>query len=72
MPSDSAAENTTNLPMKPDVSGMPASASSRNVNTAATSGERFARPAHCDRCVASPSASRTSEITPNAATVVKP
>ena len=60
MPSPSAAENTANLAVKPLVSGIPASASSRNAITPATTGERFANPAHCERWVASPSASRTS------------
>ena len=72
IPSDRAAENTTNLPTNPLVNGMPARANSKNVNTAASSGDRFASPAQADRWVASPPPSRTSEMTPNAANVVKP
>ena len=44
----------------------------RTVVVPATIGDRFARPAHCDRCVASPSELRTSDTMPNAAIVVKP
>ena len=40
--------------------------------TAAVIGDREAIPAHCDRCVASPSPSRTSVMTPNAPSVVSP
>ena len=52
--------------------GAPTTGKVESANTAATSGERLARPAHCDRWVASPSASRTRLITPNVASVVKP
>ena len=72
IPSPSAAENTANLAVKPLVSGMPARPSSRNVITPATTGDRFASPAHCERWVASPSASRTRLITPKIASVLKP
>ena len=54
------------------VSGIPAKASRNNVKTPASSGERRARPAHCDRCVASPALSRTSVTTAKAPMVVKP
>ena len=67
-----AAPNTANLAMKPLVSGMPAKASRRKVKTPANSGERRPSPAQRDRCVASPSASRTSVISANAAITVKP
>ena len=67
-----AARNTKNLPVNPDVSGMPAIDSNRIVITTATTGLLRASPDHCDRCVASPSASRTSISRPNAASVVKP
>ena len=53
------AVKTANLPVKPLVSGMPAKASRNSAKALATSGERFPRPAHCDRCVASPVESRT-------------
>ena len=42
------------------------------VITAATIGLFRASPDHCDRCVASPSASRTTISSPNAASVAKP
>ena len=72
MPSARAAANTANLAVKPLVSGIPARASMRNVTAAATTGARFPRPAQADRCVASPSGPRTSDTSPNSATVVKP
>ena len=72
MPSPMPAANTANFAVKPLVSGMPARASRRNAMIPAVSGERLPRPAHCDRCVASPSAVRTRLITPNTASVVKP
>ena len=71
-PFATAAENTANLPVKPEVSGIPAKASRKNVKTAASTGERRASPAHCDRCVASPALSRTRVTTANAPIVVKP
>ena len=42
-PTPKAAWNTANLLVNPLVSGMPAKASSRNVNTPATSGARLAQ-----------------------------
>ena len=39
---------TTNLLVKPLVSGIPARASMRNVTAAATTGARFPRPAHAE------------------------
>ena len=67
-----AARNTANFPVKPAVSGMPASASRNRLMTAAVSGDRDASPAHCDRCVASPSPSRTRVRTAKAPIVVSP
>ena len=59
--------------MKPLVSGMPASANSRNANVAGDERAALARgPAHCARWVASPLLSRTSVTTAKAAMVVKP
>lgn len=58
--------------MNPLVAGMPARASSRKVNTPATSGERLASPAQSERLVASPSEVRTRLTTPKTASVVKP
>ena len=70
-PPSAAALNTANFPAKPEVSGMPAKASRKTANTAATSGERRPSPAHLDRCVASPPASRTRVTTANAPIVTK-
>ena len=67
-----AARNTANFPVNPAVSGIPASASRKRLMIAAVSGDREARPAHWDRCVASPSPSRTSVRTANAPIVVSP
>ncbi len=50
---------------------MPAKASRNTANTAATRGDRRPSPAHLDRCVASPPASRTSVTTANAPIVTK-
>ncbi len=70
-PPAAAALNTANFPAKPEVSGIPAKASRKTAKTAATSGERRPRPAHFDRCVASPPASRTSVTTAKAPIVTK-
>ena len=51
---------------------MPAMDISRIVITTATTGLLRASPDHCDRWVASPSASRTTISNPNAASVVNP
>jgi hypothetical protein len=71
-PAETAAENTANFPANPEVSGMPAKASSSSANAPPTTGERRPRPAHCDRWVASCPPSRTKEMIANAASVEKP
>ena len=67
-----AAWKTANFPVKPLVSGMPANASRNSAKMPATSGDRRPRPAHRDRWLASPPASRTRVTTANAPTVVNP
>ena len=67
-----AAWKTANFPVKPLVSGIPANASRNSAKIPATTGDRRPRPAHRDRCPASPPGSRTRVITANAPTVVKP
>ena len=67
-----AARKTANLPVKPAVRGMPASASRNRLMTAAVNGDRDASPAHWDRCDASPSPSRTRVRTAKTPIVVIP
>ena len=64
--------NTAHFPAKPAVSGMPAMLSRKNANTPATMGASLPSPAHRDRWVASPPASRTTVTTANAPMVMKP
>ena len=58
--------------MKPAVSGMPAMLSRKNAKMPATIGDSLPSPAHRDRWVASPPASRTMETIANAPSVMKP
>jgi hypothetical protein len=67
-----AARNTANLAVNPLVSGTPAKAARKKVNTTAVTGDRLASPAHWERWVASPAASRTRVTTANAPMVEKP
>ena len=67
-----AAWKTANFPVNPDVSGMPANVSRNSAKTPATSGDRLPSPAQRDRWSASPPVSRTSVITANAPTVLRP
>ena len=71
-PADSATSKTAHLPMKPEVSGMPAIASRKNAKTPATSGASLPSPAHRLSAVASPPESRTMVTTAKAPTVAKP
>ena len=71
-PAATAGAKAAYFAVKPEVSGMPAKASSRNENVAANTGWLRPRPAHCDRCEASEPPWRTMATSPNAATVAKP
>ena len=72
VPEATAGANAAYFAVKPEVSGMPAKARSRNEKTPATTGWRRPRPAHCERCEASEPPWRTIAMMPNAATVAKP
>ena len=67
-----AASKIANFPVKPLVRGIPANASRNSENAAAVNGARFPRPAHRDRWVASPLASRTIVTMAKAPIVANP
>jgi hypothetical protein len=67
-----AGEKAAYLAVKPEVSGMPAKASSRKPKTPATTGWLRPSPAHWDRCEASEPPWRTIETTAKAEMVAKP
>ncbi len=67
-----ATSKTAHLPMKPEVSGMPARPSMNSANTPATSGECLPMPAQRARALCSPAASRTSETTAKAPSAETP
>ena len=72
MTSTASDAKTAHLPVKPEVSGMPAIASRKKAKTPATTGDSLPSPAQRDRCVASPPPSRTTVTIANAPIVMKP
>ena len=71
-PDESATSKTAHLPMKPEVSGIPAMASRKRAKTPATRGECLPSPAQRDIADCSPAESRTSETTAKAPSVASP